>query len=165
MKDIAFLDIDDDEEEDLIENNYLSFYVGNETYAVDIASVTEVVGLQKIAEVPDVPEFIKGVINLRGKVITIMDVRKRFNMPDIEYTERTCIVVLDINNAPTGLIVDGVSEVIEIPEDKVFPPTDWSENDQNDCVIFGIGRVEDKVNIILDVERLVLNKDSKRGED
>ena len=93
---------------------YLTFALAEEEYGVGIAAVTEIVGMQRIMSVPDVPHYIKGVINLRGKVIPLMDVRLRFGMPERAYDERTVVIVMDVGDAPIGLIVDGVSEVLEI---------------------------------------------------
>ena len=106
-------------EADNIDEMYLTFALGTEEYGVNIVGVTEIVGMQRIMSVPDVPGYIKGVINLRGKVIPLMDVRLRFGMAERAYDERTVIIVMDVGEAPIGLIVDGVSEVLEIPPSQV----------------------------------------------
>ena len=144
-------------DEDNIEDMYLTFGVAEEEYGIGISYVTEVVGLQRIMGVPDVPSFIKGVINLRGKVIPVMDVRLRFNMPSKPYTERTVIIVLDIETVMIGLVVDHVSEVLEIPESHIDLPTRMGETSQHG-VIKGFGKQGKKVAIILDIERLVSNQ-------
>lgn len=141
-------------DEDNIEDMYLTFGVANEEYGIGIGYVTEVVGMQRIMEVPDVPGFIKGVINLRGKVIPVMDVRIRFGMGAKDYTERTVIIVLDIDNVPIGLVVDYVSEVLEIPESNIDKTTQFGGGD-GDSVIRGFGKQGDKVAIMLDIQRLV----------
>lgn len=143
-------------DEDNIEDMYLTFGVASEEYGIGIGYVTEVVGMQRIMEVPDVPSFIKGVINLRGKVIPVMDVRIRFGMGAKDYTERTVIIVLDIGNAPIGLVVDYVSEVLEIPESNIDQPTQFGGGSGNsDSVIRGFGKQGDKVAIMLDIQRMV----------
>jgi len=140
-------------DEDNIEDMYLTFGVAAEEYGIGIGYVTEVVGMQRIMEVPDVPGFIKGVINLRGKVIPVMDVRIRFGMGVKDYTERTVIIVLDIDNVLIGLVVDHVSEVLEIPESHIDRPTQFG-GDSN-SVIRGFGKQADKVAIMLDIQRMV----------
>ncbi len=105
-------------EENNIDDMYLTFAVAGEEYGIGIGYVTEIVGMQRVMEVPDLPAFIKGVINLRGKVIPVMDVRLRFSMDWKPYTERSVIIVLDVEGVPIGLAVDAVSDVREIP-----PPT------------------------------------------
>jgi purine-binding chemotaxis protein CheW len=141
-------------DEDNIEDMYLTFGLAAEQYAIGIGYVTEVVGMQRIMEVPDVPGFIKGVINLRGKVIPVMDVRVRFGMSIKEYTERTVIIVLDIDNVLIGLVVDHVSEVLEIPENHIDHPAQFGGADSN-SVIRGFGKQGDKVAIMLDIQRMV----------
>ncbi|MDY7076007.1 MAG: chemotaxis protein CheW [Chloroflexota bacterium] len=145
-------------EADDIENMYLTFDVQGEEYAVNIGYVTEIVGLQRISEVPDVPEYIKGVINLRGKVIPVMDVRLRFGLAWREYGDRTTVIVLDLDGVPTGLVVDQVTDVLSIaPEDVASPPR-W-RGDGKESVVKGLGRRDDGVSIILDVERLLSAQD------
>ena len=141
-------------DEDNIEDMYLTFGVASEEYGIGIGYVTEVVGMQRIMEVPDVPGFIKGVINLRGKVIPVMDVRIRFGMGAQDYTERTVIIVLDIDNILIGLVVDYVSEVLEIPASHIDQPTQFGGGDGN-SVIRGFGKQGDRVAILLDIQRMV----------
>lgn len=138
-------------DEDNIDDMYLTFGVAGEEYGIGIGYVTEVVGMQRIMEVPDVPNFIKGVINLRGKVIPIMDIRLRFGLEAKLYTPRTVIIVLDIDNVMIGLVVDYVREVIEIPESQIDLPSRFNENN----VIRGFGKQKNKVAIILDIQHLV----------
>ncbi len=142
-------------EENNIDDMYLTFAVAGEDYGVGIGFVTEIVGMQKVMEVPDVPHFIRGVINLRGKVIPVMDVRRRFGMPETTYTERTVIIVLDINAIPIGLVVDAVSEVLEIAESQIDPPPKFGANRDGTGVIRGLGKQGDRVAILLDIDRLV----------
>ena len=104
-------DLEDDENEDTQEGKYLSFRIGGEVYGIEIRHVTEIVGIQKITEVPDMPQYMKGVINLRGNVIPVVDVRLRFHMQPRDYDDRTCVIVVNINDASIGLVVDSVKEV------------------------------------------------------
>lgn len=142
-----------DLEDENLDHMHLIFTVNTEAYGVQIEYVTEIVGLQKIVEVPDVPSFIKGVINLRGQVIPVMDVRIRFNMPTQEYDDRTVIIVLEHKDIKTGLIVDGVSDVQELSDSEISPPP--RKDDTNSAIITGVGQKEEKISFLLDVERLL----------
>ena len=108
-----------DDELDNIDHTFLTFQVDAEEYAVPVAAVTEIVRLQKSYVVPDVPPYIRGVINLRGKVIPLLDVRCRFGLPDAAYTDRTVVVVIEVGDTTTGLVVDAVSDVTEIPPEQI----------------------------------------------
>jgi purine-binding chemotaxis protein CheW len=143
---------------DSTENMYLTFMVEKETYAVNIGCVTEIVGMQRISEIPDVPNYIKGAMNLRGKVIPVMDQRLRFKMPAREYDDRTTIIVLNQNDASTGLVVDRVTDVVTILPEKIAPPPHWQAGGEKG-VILGLGRMENQVCIILDVMLLILDQD------
>jgi len=145
------------EEEDTLEGMYLTFPLGKEEYGIEIRYVIEIVGIQKITEVPDMPPFIKGVINLRGKVIPVMDVRLRFDLEEKEYTDQTCIIVIDIGGTSVGLIVDTVSEVMCIPEENIDPPP-RIRKDERSQFIKGLGKVEDSVKILLDVPKLLFDE-------
>ena len=104
------------------EGKYLTFALADEEYGISILKVKEIIGMMPITTVPQTPEFVKGVINLRGKVISVMDLRLKFGMDEIEYTERTCIIVVEIAGASNntiliGIVVDSVSEVLNIKSD------------------------------------------------
>lgn len=142
-------------EEDNIDDMYLTFGVGGEEYGVGIAHVTELVGMQRIMDVPDVPPFIKGVINLRGKVIPIMDVRLRFHLPERAYDERTVIIVLDVDNVPVGMVVERVDDVVEIPAGQIDQPPQTPQETGAATVVKGLGKLGDRVIVLLDVRRLV----------
>ncbi|MFH1138798.1 MAG: chemotaxis protein CheW [Pseudomonadota bacterium] len=147
-------DLYDEDDEDTQKDKYLTFQLADEEYGIEIYHVTEVVGLQKITSVPDMPDFIKGVINLRGQIIPVMDVRLRFHMPVRDYDERTCVVVVNIQETAIGLVVDEVNEVLDIPEDRIDPPPRISRRASN-RFISGLGKTGDKVTIILDVQKLL----------
>lgn len=150
-------------DEDNIENMYLTFAIGTETYGVPIAVVTEIVGMQRIMTVPDVPGYIKGVINLRGKVIPLMDVRLRFSLEEREYDDRTVIIVLELGSSPVGLIVDRVSEVLEIADDHIDSANGLGGGDSQGLVQ-GLGRVGDNVAIILNTGLLVTDAELSMPE-
>lgn len=141
------------EEEDALKGKFLTFHLYGEDYAIETRYVTEIIGIQEITEVPDMPIFIRGAINLRGHVIPVMDVRARFGFPDQEYNDRTCIVVVELaEQNMVGLVVDEVNEVVDIPESVIDKaPT---RIDQDDCVA-GLGKIDDTVKILLNIEKLI----------
>lgn len=144
----------DEENEDTQKDKYLTFQLGNEDYGIEIRHVTEIIGIQKITEVPDMPGFVKGVINLRGQVIPVMDVRTRFQMDARDYDDRTCVIVVRINDSAIGLVVDTVNEVADIPEEAVSPPPMVSKG-EGSRYLQGMGKIGDEVKILLDVNRLL----------
>ena len=145
-----------EQEEDTQKGKFLTFILGSESYGIEIRYVTEIIGIQPVTEVPELPEHIRGIINLRGKIIPVMDVRLRFRKPFREYNDRTCVIVIDIKEISIGMIVDGVSEVIAIPDTEIVDPPDISQNGNK--YIKGIGKVGSEVKLILDCDKL-LNKD------
>ena len=143
------------------ECKYLTFSLAGEEYGIGILKIKEIIGMMPITTVPRTPEFVKGVINLRGKVIPVMDLRLRFGMEEMDYTERTCIVVVEIEgNSDTvmiGVVVDSVSEVLNIKgEDVEETPTFGAK--LNTDYIFGIAKMEGGVKILLDIDQ-VLSED------
>lgn len=145
------------EQEDTQKDKFLTFFLGNEFYGIEIKYVTEIIGIQPITEVPELPEYIKGIINLRGKIIPVMDVRIRFKKPVKEYNDRTCVIVIDIRNLSIGLIVDSVSEVLSIPGENIVSPPEVN-NPVGNRYIKGIGKVRNDVKLILNCSKL-LNDD------
>lgn len=145
------------DEEDTQKGKFLTFVIGNESYGIGIEFVTEIIGILPITEIPELPEYIRGIINLRGEIIPVMDIRLRFKKSMREYNERTCIVVVDIKQKAVGLIVDSVAEVITIPDEDIVPPPTLSDTYTN-RYIKGIGKVANEVKLLLDCEKL-LSKD------
>ncbi len=145
-----------DGDEDTQKDKYLTFHLADEDYGLDIACVTEIIGIQKITGVPNMPDFVKGVINLRGKVVPIMDVRRRFEIADRDYDERTCIIVAEIYDTSVGLVVDKVNEVLDIPEDCIEPPPQTGGKPYS-AYIMGMGKVDGGVKILLDINSLLLD--------
>ncbi len=143
-------------EEDTQKDKYLTFHLAGEDYGIEIQYVIEIIGIQNITDVPDMPAFIRGVINLRGKVIPIMDVRARFGIEDRSYDDRTCIIVVNIDGTEVGLVVDEVSEVADIPENNVEPAPKTSKNSE-DSYIQGMGKINNEVKILLDVHKLLFS--------
>lgn len=150
-----------EDDEDTQKNKYLTFHLSNEDYGIEIRYVTEIIGIQRITEVPDMPDFLKGVINLRGKVIPVMDVRTRFNMEKREYDDRTCIIVVNINNTSIGLVVDKVKEVVDIPESQVEPAPEKAKGKRSKF-LQGMGKVNNEVKILLNVEQLLYEEELAR---
>lgn len=140
-------------EEDTQKGKFLTFTIDKESYGIEISYVTEIVGIQPITEVPELPNYIKGIINLRGKIRPVMDVRLKFKKEPMEYNDRTCIIVVDTGEMAIGLIVDSVSEVISIPDSEIIPPP--KINSKGRKYIKNIGKIEDKVTLILDCEKLL----------
>lgn len=157
-RDITEEDLDEEEDEDSMKNRYLTFRVGEEDYGIEIVYVTEIVGMQNITEVPDMPEFVKGVINLRGQVIPVIDVRTCFKLKSREYDDRTCVIVVNIGQNAIGLIVDTVNEVINIAEDQVSQPPKM-QGAAAGRYIQGLGKVGEQVKILLDVQKLLMSDD------
>ncbi len=145
------------ENEDTQKDKYLTFHLAGEDYGIDIRYVIEIIGIQAITDVPDMPAFIRGVINLRGKVIPIMDVRARFGLDDREYDDRTCIIVVNIDDTEVGLVVDEVCEVADIPAADVEPPPKTGKNDDANY-IRGMGKINTEVKILLDVNKLLFGE-------
>jgi len=149
------------EMEDTLKDQYLTFSIGKEVYGLEIRYVTEIVGLYKITEVPEMPDYIKGVINLRGQIIPVMDIRVRFRKEAKEYDERTCIVILDIRDFTVGLIVDQVLEVVTIPQEDIVPPPQVHMGQgYQGRFVQGIGKVGDEVKLILDCERVLTDEEA-----
>lgn len=143
------------QQEETQRDKFLTFILGKECYGIEIRYVTEIIGIQSVTEVPELPEYIRGIINLRGKVIPVMDVRLRFKKEFKEYNDRTCIIVIDAENILVGLIVDSVSEVMSIPEaDIVVPP-----NLNGNKYIKGIGKIRNEVKLILDCKQLLTEEE------
>ena len=143
------------EVEDSIKDQYLTFEIDNEDYGINIAKVKEIIQYQPITRVPDMPDFIEGVTNLRGELIGVLDVRKRFQMESKEYDEATCIVIIFYEDYLLGLIVDAVKETATIPESEISPPPIAKLNFINQF-IKDIGRVENEVVLLLDLERFLM---------
>ncbi len=155
-------DFYEDEDEDTQKDKYLIFRIGKEVYGIEIYHVLEIVAVQKITPVPDMPDYVKGVINLRGQIIPIMDVRTRFHIAQQDYDDRTCIIIVRIEDTledtTVGLVADAVDEVADIPHADVLPPPKTGRKTGADSYIKGMGRTIDGVKIILDVGRLLFNK-------
>ncbi len=142
------------ENEDTQKGRFLTFTLGKEDYGIEIKYVTEIIGIQPITQVPELPDYLKGIINLRGKIIPVMDVRLRFRKEPLNYTDRTCIIVIDINDTSIGLIVDTVSEVASIDDEDIMPPPN-SKTGFNNKYVKGIGKLGNEVKLLLDCGKIL----------
>lgn len=139
------------------QGKYLTFRLGNEEYGLGIMMIKEIIGMMTITAIPQTPSYVKGVINLRGKVIPVVDLRLRFSMEEIPHDDRTCIIVTDIGGGAAdvlvGLIVDSVSEVMNIDSDKIEPPPSFGITLDTDYIL-GIAKSDSDVRILLDIGRV-----------
>ena len=143
------------------EGKYLTFTLANEEYGIGILKIKEIIGMMPITTVPQTPGFVKGVINLRGKVIPVVDLRLRFGLDEIDYTDRTCIIVVEIEGQVgtifIGIVVDAVSEVLNIKGEDIEETPSFGAKLNTDYIL-GMAKMEGGVKILLDIDR-VLNHD------
>jgi purine-binding chemotaxis protein CheW len=133
---------------------YLTFILNNEVYGIEILKVREIIGIMDVTSVPQTPDYMKGVINLRGKVIPVIDLRLKFSMPGEEQTSETCTIVVEVDNASIGLIVDSVSEVMEISGDEIEDAPQFGQGiDTN--FIMGLGKTKETIVILLDIANVL----------
>ncbi len=138
---------------------YLTFDLGKESYGVGILKVKEIIGMLEITVVPQTPSYVKGVINLRGSVIPVIDLRLKFGMEQVDYDERTCIIVIETQGESgislVGMIVDSVSEVLTIAAEEIEPPSVFGGMDVDNGAILGLAKINQDVKILLDVDQVV----------
>jgi len=153
-------------EEDAQKGKFMTFQTGKEYFGISISYVNEIIGMQPITAIPEVEDYIKGLINLRGKIIPVIDVRVRFKMEPKEYTDRTCIIVIDVKSTVIGLIVEKIAEVDTIPEENIVPPPTLKrkENEHNKYV-YGLARTGDVVKLLIDPEKLIKDEDWETLEE
>lgn len=137
---------------------YLTFVLGKEEYGLEILSVKEIIGLMPITHVPRMPEFVRGVINLRGKVIPVVDLRLKFSMDKVDDTQETCIIVVDLESTLMGVVVDKVSEVLDISAGEIEETPSFGVT-LDTSFILGIGKTKNKVIILLDISRVLTAED------
>lgn len=140
------------------QGKYLVFHLGKEEFGVHVLKVREIMGIQEITSVPQTPAFVKGVINLRGKVIPVIDLRSKFRLDELDYTQRTCIIVLQVvhdnGDMLMGVIVDGVSEVLTIQEAEIEDTPEFGA-DMKVPYILGMAKVKGRVKILLDIDQVL----------
>jgi purine-binding chemotaxis protein CheW len=142
---------------------YLTFRLGKEDFAIQVLKVREIVGIQDITSVPQMPSYVKGVINLRGKVIPVVDLRLKFGLPEREYTQRTCIIVVQVQSGgvpvQTGVIVDEVSEVLNIVAGEIEDTPDFGENVQTPYLL-GVAKVKGNVKMLLEIDQVLASAET-----
>jgi len=131
-------------------SKYLTFKIDKETYGITIENVTQIIGIQKITKIPNQPKYVKGVINLRGQIIPLLEVRTKFKKEEIEYDDRTCIVVIKKDDIDVGLIVDRVAEVVNIKDSEIADTHDFNK-DSEKHYIQGIANTAEAVIILLEI--------------
>ncbi|MBF0635193.1 MAG: purine-binding chemotaxis protein CheW [Nitrospinae bacterium] len=142
------------------EGKYLTFALGDEEYGIDITKVKEIIGVIGVTRIPRTPPFVKGVINLRGKVIPIIDLRLKFEMPEISHTRETVFIVVEVAGALLGVVVDTVREVLDIRGADIEPPPQFGRKLNTDFIL-GMGKVQGKVNILLDIQKTLSAEDAR----
>ena len=147
-------------EHDTEKDKYVTFKSGNEYFGLKIEYVNEIIVFQEITEIPESEDYIKGLINLRGKIIPVIDVRIRFKQEPFEYNDRTCIIVINYKDIVVGLIVEKIAEVVEIPEENILPsPTIGKADKSQNKYVYAIGKVGDAVKLLLDPDRRLNDED------
>lgn len=155
----------DEKLEEIPKEQYMTFACGEEIFGISIKYVNEIIGLQQITHIPDTEDFIIGLINLRGKIIPVIDVRIRFGMEPLEYNDRTSVIVIDVKSTVIGLIVDRIEGVAEFAENEITPPPSVSDlESQARKYVFGIGKSSDEVKLLLDPDKLINGTEDEEKE-
>ena len=135
---------------------YMTFKSGNEYFGLEIQYVNEIIKFQSVTAIPETEDYIKGLINLRGRIIPVVDVRLRFHQGACEYNDKTCILVINVKSTTVGLVVEQIAEVVEIPEENILPPPTIGRGDKgHNKYVYGIGKVGNSVKLLLDPEKLL----------
>ena len=137
---------------------FLTFRLGAEEYGIDILKVQEIRGYEQPTRIANAPEFIKGVVNLRGTIVPIVDMRLKFNCTEVEYNSFTVVIILNLRNRVVGIVVDSVSDVMELAPDAIRAAPDIESAIDNGCIL-GLGSVGERMLILLDIEKLMSNVD------
>ncbi len=153
-------------EEDAQKGKFMTFQTGKEYFGISINYVNEIIQMQPITSIPEVEDYIKGLINLRGKIIPVIDVRLRFKMEPIEYTDRTCIIVIDVKSMTIGLIVEKIAEVDTVMDDDIVPPPKLGKKDSEQSkYVYGLARTGNGMKLLLDPEKLIKDEDLQAISD
>ena len=146
---------------DTQEGKYMTFKSGSEYFGLEIQYVQQIIQFQAITKIPETEDYIKGLINLRGKIIPVVDVRVRFKQGECEYTDKTCILVITVKDTTVGLIVEQIAEVAEIQKENILPPPTIGRNDKgHNKYGYGIGKVGTSVKLLLDPEKLLYDEEN-----
>lgn len=144
-----------------MQNQLVVFTIGNEAYGVDVDAVESIIKMQEITRLPHAPEFVEGVTNLRGAVVPILDLRKRFGLTTVEETRDTRIVIVNMNNTHVGMVVDAVTQVVRISAETIDPPPQMVMT-INTAFIKGIAKLDDMLIILLDLKKVLTTEESER---
>jgi purine-binding chemotaxis protein CheW len=139
---------------DEMRGRYLTFFIDNQVFGIPIADVIQIVGVQEITEVPEFPTYAKGIINLRGNIVPLIDMRIRFHKEELPYNDRTCVIVTNIGSRLIGLVVEAVDEVASISDEEISPPPVVSSDD-TDSYITGLGLKDNKIIVLLDTQKIL----------
>lgn len=151
--------------QDTLKSQYMTFKSGNEYFALKIQYVSEIIPFQAITVIPETEDYIKGLINLRGKILPVIDVRLRFNQEPFEYDDRTCIIVIMVRDMTVGLVVEQIAEVVEIADENILPPPSIMRGDKvQNKYVYGIGRVGKSVKLLIDPDKLLNDEDMSGAE-
>jgi len=137
---------------------YLTFRLGDEEYGVDILKVQEIRGYDAVTKIPDAPEFVKGVINLRGTIMPVVDMRLRFHLGEAVYDAYTVMIILQLEHRKVGMVVDSVSDVLRLSDEQTLPPPEFGGS-MDTRYISGLGSVDERLLILVDIERLMASED------
>lgn len=139
-------------------NEFLTFALGTEAYGIEILKVQEIRGYDAVTKIPNSPAFLKGVINLRGTIVPIIDLRIKLNFPDVEYTKFTVVIVLNLTNRVVGIVVDSVSDAITLLPEQIKPAPDFASSFDT-AYILGLATAEERTLILMDIERMLGSED------
>jgi len=153
-----------EEEEDTQRGRFLTFTIEDNVYGLPIRFVREIIGTHIATKVPETPDYVKGIINLRGRIIPLIDVRLKFGKEEIPYTERTCIIVIDVNSIAVGLIVDKVDDVLTLEDHQIAPPPAGGTLGYENRYLEAIGKTEETVLLLLDAEKLLRTEEMEMIE-
>ncbi len=147
-----------------LDGKFLTFVLGDEIYGIEILKAREIIGLMDITTVPQTPDYMKGVVNLRGKVIPVIDLRMKFSMQEEEHTQETCVIVVEVNGTSIGLIVDSVSEVSDINGAEIEDAPNFGQGIDTDFIM-GLGKVKEKIIILLDIDAVLSTSELEMAEE
>jgi len=147
-------------ERDEQKGKYMTFRSGNEYFGLKIQYVSEIIPFQAITSIPETEDYIKGLINLRGKILPVIDVRLRFKQEPFTYNDRTCIIIIIVRDTAVGLVVEEIAEVVEIADENILPPPSLMRGDKvQNKYVYGIGRIGDSVKLLIDPDKLLNDND------
>lgn len=153
---IEELELEDlEEKEDIRQGKYMTFQLEQDVFGIELKYVNEILQIQPITPIPEVEPFIKGLINLRGKIIPVIDVAERFGKGSFCYNDRTCVIVIEVKEVEVGLIIENIAEVVSIKEEDILPPPSINHASTQSKFIRGIGKVDGTVKLLLDPVKLL----------